>query len=153
MQWSDSICGRDADSFIRLATQASETPGRLTVGLVKIPCAAGNNGHRTSCKAGPEDESDGPEAMAQWCFPSRRQHAGRLDCSLDAINAGLISAKLKRAISRVADARRMRNIIPLSRKICKYGNQNSSRAWNAIICGELSPPSPTPRRPVGGETV
>ena len=29
--------------------------------------------------------------------------------------------------------------------------QNSSRAWNAIIRGELSPPNPTPSSPVGGE--
>jgi hypothetical protein len=28
--------------------------------------------------------------------------------------------------------------------------QNSSRAWNAIIRGELSPPNPTPSSPVGG---
>jgi hypothetical protein len=32
-------------------------------------------------------------------------------------------------------------------------SQNSNRAWKAIILGELSPPSPTPSRPVGGETV
>src|ERR1700733_8578261 len=31
--------------------------------------------------------------------------------------------------------------------------QNSSRAWNAIMRGVLSPPSPTPSRPVGGEVV
>ena len=29
--------------------------------------------------------------------------------------------------------------------------QNSNLAWNAIILGELSPPSPTPNNPVGGE--
>ena len=29
--------------------------------------------------------------------------------------------------------------------------QNSRRAWNAIIRGELSPPNPTPSSPVGGE--
>ena len=29
--------------------------------------------------------------------------------------------------------------------------QNSSRAWNAIMRGELSPPNPTPSSPVGGE--
>src|ERR1017187_3935216 len=29
--------------------------------------------------------------------------------------------------------------------------QNSNRAWNAIIRGELSPPNPTPNSPVGGE--
>jgi len=29
--------------------------------------------------------------------------------------------------------------------------QNSSRASNAIIRGELSPPNPTPNSPVGGE--
>ena len=32
-------------------------------------------------------------------------------------------------------------------------HQNSRRAWNAIIRGELSPPSPTPSRPVGGEVA
>ena len=32
-------------------------------------------------------------------------------------------------------------------------NQNSNRAWNAIMRGELSPPSPTPSKPVGGEVV
>jgi hypothetical protein len=31
--------------------------------------------------------------------------------------------------------------------------QNSIRAWNAIIRGELSPPKPTPRSPVGGDVV
>jgi len=31
--------------------------------------------------------------------------------------------------------------------------QNSSRAWNAIMRGLLSPPSPTPSKPVGGEVV
>src|SRR5271167_546939 len=31
--------------------------------------------------------------------------------------------------------------------------QNSKRARNAIIRGLLSPPKPTPRRPVGGEVV
>jgi hypothetical protein len=29
--------------------------------------------------------------------------------------------------------------------------QNSTRAWNAIMRGELSPPNPTPNSPVGGE--
>ena len=29
-------------------------------------------------------------------------------------------------------------------------NQNSKRAWKATIRGELSPPNPTPSRPVGG---
>ena len=32
-------------------------------------------------------------------------------------------------------------------------SQNSSLAWNAIMRGELSPPSPTPSSPVGGEVV
>src|ERR1700733_2878013 len=31
--------------------------------------------------------------------------------------------------------------------------QNSILPWNAIIRGELSPPSPTPSKPVGGEIV
>src|ERR1700728_556797 len=31
--------------------------------------------------------------------------------------------------------------------------QNSIRARKAIMRGELSPPSPTPKRPVGGEIV
>src|SRR6202035_2414440 len=31
--------------------------------------------------------------------------------------------------------------------------QNSSRAWKAIMRGLLSPPSPTPSNPVGGEVV
>ncbi len=31
--------------------------------------------------------------------------------------------------------------------------QNSSRAWNAIMRGELSPPKPTPSSPVGGEVA
>ena len=31
--------------------------------------------------------------------------------------------------------------------------QNSILPWNAIIRGELSPPSPTPSSPVGGEMV
>ena len=31
--------------------------------------------------------------------------------------------------------------------------QNSSRAWKATMRGELSPPSPTPSSPVGGEVV
>ncbi len=31
--------------------------------------------------------------------------------------------------------------------------QNSRRDWKAIMRGELSPPRPTPRRPVGGEVV
>ena len=29
--------------------------------------------------------------------------------------------------------------------------QNSSRAWKAIMRGLLSPPSPTPSKPVGGK--
>jgi len=36
---------------------------------------------------------------------------------------------------------------------CFLGSQNSSRSCNAIIRGLLSPPNPTPRRPVGGEVV
>ena len=31
--------------------------------------------------------------------------------------------------------------------------QNSNRSWNAIIRGELSPPKPTPSKPVGGDVV
>jgi hypothetical protein len=31
--------------------------------------------------------------------------------------------------------------------------QNSRRAWNATIRGELSPPRPTPNNPVGGAVV
>ncbi len=31
--------------------------------------------------------------------------------------------------------------------------QNSILPWNAIMRGELSPPSPTPSSPVGGEMV
>jgi Dynamin family len=31
--------------------------------------------------------------------------------------------------------------------------QNSKRAWSAIMRGELSPPKPTPSKPVGGEVV
>jgi hypothetical protein len=32
-------------------------------------------------------------------------------------------------------------------------DQNSILPWNAIMRGELSPPSPTPSSPVGGEIV
>jgi hypothetical protein len=32
-------------------------------------------------------------------------------------------------------------------------DQNSILPWNAIMRGELSPPSPTPSSPVGGEMV
>jgi len=31
--------------------------------------------------------------------------------------------------------------------------QNSNLAWNAIIRGLLSPPNPTPSKPVGGEVL
>jgi hypothetical protein len=31
--------------------------------------------------------------------------------------------------------------------------QNSMRIWNAIIRGVLSPPKPTPSKPVGGEVA
>ena len=31
--------------------------------------------------------------------------------------------------------------------------QNSRRDWNAIMRGVLSPPKPTPSKPVGGEVV
>jgi hypothetical protein len=32
-------------------------------------------------------------------------------------------------------------------------DQNSTRAWKAIIRGLLSPPNPTPSKPVGGDVV
>jgi len=35
--------------------------------------------------------------------------------------------------------------------VLPWDAQNSSRAWTAIIRGELSPPNPTPSKPVGGE--
>jgi hypothetical protein len=39
------------------------------------------------------------------------------------------------------------------REASQPGIQNSTRACNAIMRGELSPPKPTPSRPVGGEVV
>jgi len=112
---SDSVCGRDAGWLARLAAAVKEMLGRPTVGLMKIPCVPGKNGHRLSRKLGPE--SDGMEAIAQWCFPSRRQHAGSFDSVPEKVSAGLISAKLKRAINRAAGARRIVRILLFNRKI------------------------------------
>ena len=39
------------------------------------------------------------------------------------------------------------------RRMCRGAAQNSSRVWNATMRGLLSPPKPTPSKPVGGEVV
>jgi hypothetical protein len=53
---------------------------------------------------------------------------------------------------RVESAR----IVPAGGKranLLRSQSQNSRRIWNAIMRGVLSPPNPTPSRPVGGEVV
>lgn len=37
--------------------------------------------------------------------------------------------------------------------ISRSESQNSRRNWNAVMRGALSPPKPTPSKPVGGEVV
>jgi hypothetical protein len=54
------------------------------------------------------DCDEPPTAIMQWCLPSRRQHAGRLESCSDA-NTGLSSEKLKRTSNRMAEKRRKRS--------------------------------------------
>jgi hypothetical protein len=85
----------------------SEAAGRLTVRLSGTASPTGKKGHLPVCRTGPDDESDWLAAIAQWCFPPRRQHAGSSDTASRANNAGLISQKPKRATSRIAEMRRI----------------------------------------------
>ena len=45
--------------------------------------------------------------VAQWCLPSRRQHASRFESASDARIAGLISEKLNSSKSAMAEKRRI----------------------------------------------
>ncbi len=66
----------------------------------------GKLGHAPDCSEGPDDEVRLLPSIAQRCFPFRRQQAGRFDSGSDANTVGLISEKLKRVSSRIADKRR-----------------------------------------------
>ena len=77
-----------------MKTTAPETVPEATAG--------GNDGQRAGRTAASDDEFTG---MEQWCLPSRRQHAGRLE-SEPADAAGLISDKLKKASRKMAQRRR-----------------------------------------------
>jgi hypothetical protein len=49
--------------------------------------------------------------MPQWCWPLRRQQAGRLESLSWAENAGPISEKLNKATSMIAARRRIAKIV------------------------------------------
>jgi hypothetical protein len=56
-----------------------------------------------------------------------------LDSTLDAISAGLISEKLSRPITSMADARRMVNILRLNRKICNAVRTAGKRTSEPVM--------------------
>ena len=59
---------------------------------------------RRAFKVGPDDRSGSGDITAQWCFPLRRQHAGRFDSGLEAksnpIIGEIVTARSKTAILR-----------------------------------------------------
>jgi hypothetical protein len=88
--------------------------------------------------------SEVPSAQyAAPTFPARSDWRGRDDAELAGHH--FVSGKSRTAPCR-HDERSHTFLTP-----GKY--QNSSRAWSAIMRGELSPPKPTPSSPVGGEVV
>lgn len=98
-------------------SSTEETTDRPAVRFVAS--VFGKKGHLLAWSVGPDDESDAAVIMAQWCFPSRRQHAGRFAFVLEANSAGLISGKLNRTISRKADARRIAVSVLPRKEVCK----------------------------------
>lgn len=75
--------------------------------LAGTAVADGKKRHRPVLAEWPEGASDGLVAIAQRCFPLRRQQAGSFEAALDAATTGAISEKLKRATSSDARTRRM----------------------------------------------
>ena len=92
--------------------------GRGTGGL-KVACAGGINSisrlsnvrsvlgyreQRLAFKVGPDGRSGSGDIIAQWCFPLRRQHAGRFDSGLEAksspIIGEIVTARSKTAMLR-----------------------------------------------------
>jgi len=59
---------------------------------------------RRAFKEGPDAPSSSDDVTAQWCFPLRRQHAGRFDSGLEAksnpIIGEIVTARSKTAILR-----------------------------------------------------
>ena len=73
----------------------------------------GYSEHRRAYKDGPDDRSGSDDIIAQWCFPLRRQHAGRFDSRLEArsnpiigeiVNARSKTARLRRKLTSYAHA-------------------------------------------------
>jgi len=94
-----SIRGESAACVTSATTVDLDNPGRPTVWLGGIALINGKAGHLAAWK--PE-----PVERPQWCFPSRRQHAGSFESVSEAARAGAISEKLNRTSSRDARTRR-----------------------------------------------
>lgn len=76
----------------------------------------GNEGHLEVRRSGPDEEVDRDTIIEQWCFPSRRQQAGRFESGSEEDSIGPISDKLKTVKSNVADKRCTEKMIPAKRR-------------------------------------
>ena len=65
----------------------------------------GKEGHLEVSSTGPGDEWRGDIIIAQWCFPSRRQHDGRLESGPEEDSAGPIDDTPRTVKRSVADKR------------------------------------------------
>jgi len=100
------VCGRNTSvsTEVKLAVRTTgETATQLVAGTV---WSDGNEAHLAPATTGPDGDPCRIDIMAQWCFPSRRQHTGRFDSGLEAESAGPISDRLKRTTRVAAHTRR-----------------------------------------------
>jgi hypothetical protein len=77
-----------------------------------IALVDGKEGHTAPSRAGPLDRRARDCIIAQWCFPSLRQHAGRVESESAADSTGPISDKLKRVSTDAAERRRTNSAYP-----------------------------------------
>jgi len=62
--------------------------------------------HRGEYRDGPDDRSGSDDIFAQWCFPLRRQQAGRFDSGPEARSNPTIIGEIVTARSKTARLRR-----------------------------------------------
>lgn len=60
---------------------------------------------------------------------------------------------VQKALPLLNDGAAVSSMARINDLLCLGSHQNSILPWNAIMRGEVSPPRPTPSRPVGGDVV
>jgi hypothetical protein len=95
--------------------------------------ADGKRGHLPALTEGSEDDSGWVASISQWCCPPRRQQAGSWEAASWAKASGPISEKLNRAISRIAEMRRIRLIVHpwILISVCKMSKTRTQ--WSILM--------------------